>query len=145
MASKNITITVPNGTTYYQDPSQLCLPPSWTTIVTFFVANYVAHAATVRSTPAEGQLASFEKVFFCLFFPAFGLTVAMSMIMSCATFAAPICKKPTPESRLAKATRAGALIMVARDWDWEPQNGDRISYSILCIPVTSQEPGPGTY
>jgi hypothetical protein len=142
MASKNVTITVPNGTTYYQDPGQLCLPP-WTTVLTL-VANYVAHAASVRSTPADSQPTSLIKGFFCLFFPAYGWTLAMPMIMSCATFAASICKKSTPRSRLAKATRAGALIMVARDYDWKPEHGDHISHALLCTPKSSQNLDHGT-
>lgn len=111
LASKNITITVPNGTTYHQDPDELCLPASWTDIATFFGANYLAHVATVRSRSTESTLEAFLRAAFCLFFPAFGLSAALAMIVSCAAFA---------PCYIQKATRAGALFMVVRNKEWQP-------------------------
>jgi hypothetical protein len=126
MASKNITITTPDGAIYYQHPSELCFPASWTDFVTFFGANYFAHAATVRSTPAEKTRMVFFTSVFCLFFPAFGLSIAMSMVVSCATFA---------PSDIEKAARAGALVMVVRSREpgnqWEPKGICSIPYAVL--------------
>jgi hypothetical protein len=53
---KNITLTVPDGTSTHGKPNLLCTPTRWTDIVIFFLGNYVAHhahAATAISLPGE--------------------------------------------------------------------------------------------
>jgi hypothetical protein len=139
MASKNITVIVPIGTTYYPDPSQVCLPPTVADIIAFFAANYVAYAATVRSNPSEDPPKRFICGFFCLFFPAFGLSIAMQMVVSCAACAGWFGDEKQ-ESLIRKATLAGALVMVVRNTDkgkgeWQPKHGDEIHYALLHSPM----------
>ena len=135
MPSQNITITVPNGTTYYQNPSQLCLPSSAADIIVFFFGNYLAHVATVRSRPQDTFVENLVKTTFCLFFPAYGLSIAVPKIISCATL---------EETYLKKATRAGSLVMVVRNENWKPKKGDEISYAILHCPRQSKKSKTGT-
>jgi len=45
---ENITIVVPAGSRDHSNPKLLSTPTQWTDIATFFLANYVAHAATVK-------------------------------------------------------------------------------------------------
>jgi hypothetical protein len=47
----NITISVPAGTSEHGNPNLLCTPTKWLDILTFFLANYFAHAATVKAPP----------------------------------------------------------------------------------------------
>ncbi|EDU46307.1 predicted protein [Pyrenophora tritici-repentis Pt-1C-BFP] len=69
----NITIVAPEGTTQQSDDHLVCLPADWSTVLRFFLFNYVAHAFTVWSRP--GETAS-EKVFsavLAFFLPVSGL------------------------------------------------------------------------
>jgi len=52
---ENITVTVPVGTNNHRDPHLLCTLSTWTDIASFFLANYMAHAATIRSVPGNQQ------------------------------------------------------------------------------------------
>jgi hypothetical protein len=136
MAPKNITVTVPNSSTYYQDPNQLCLPSSWADTIIFFFGNYLAHVATVRSEIADTGLITFVNRALCLFFPPYGMLKAVQMMTSCATFAG---------STIQKATRAGALVMVVRAKDnWQPESKDIILNAILRGPKQSETPTQGT-
>ncbi len=69
MHLQNITITVPIGTTNHSDPRLLCTPTKWTDIVVFFLGNYVAHAATVKSLPGEPMLSVLFAGSAALLFP----------------------------------------------------------------------------
>lgn len=85
-SSKNITITVPDGTSYHRNPDELYLPALWTDIVTFFRAIYLAHAATVRYGPGASWRGTILMAFSYLLFPAVSLTAPMSFLLSCADF-----------------------------------------------------------
>lgn len=52
----NITITAPLGTTQHGDDHLFCVPTRPWDIIIFFLANYAAHAFTVRSYPGESLL-----------------------------------------------------------------------------------------
>jgi len=136
-ASRNITIAVPNGTSYYQNTNELCFPTSWTDIITFFGANYFAHAATIRRPPGNSTWIGLFYTVLCLLFPICGLFFALDPLLSFATFA------PT---NLQMATRAGALVMVGRTADWKPADGDSIEYSVIISPRKQTAPQPaGTH
>jgi hypothetical protein len=143
----NITITVPNGTVYYQEPNQLCLPAMWSDIIIFFSANYLAHAATVRSKPSESFLASFARSIIGLFFPAYGLVKATWMIVSCATFVGLFSSEVPPKNLLRGATIAGALITVVRSHSeedtWKPNPENKLPDALLRAPKNYKPPAPG--
>src|SRR5436190_23771873 len=110
-----LTITVPQRTRYYQNPDVLCLPASWTDIISFFVANYFAHAATVRNGPGTDSTSKIANLITSLLFPAWGLSRAISDILSFSSFV---------KSDLEAAARAGAFSMVIRSSAWQPTTGD---------------------
>jgi hypothetical protein len=120
---RNITITVPQRTTYYQDPDVLCLPSSWTDILSFFVANYFAHAATVRNPPGTNSKSKFGHLSTSLLFPAWGLSRAISDILGFSYFV---------ESDLEAVARAGAFCMVIRSLDWQPTTSGLINHALVC-------------
>jgi hypothetical protein len=68
-AIKNITITVPDGSSNHGDPNLLFTPSSWTDIITFYVGNYAAHAATVISLPGESTISTIRVGLSALLFP----------------------------------------------------------------------------
>ena len=113
----NITITAPQGTNDHGDPHLLCTPSQWSDVATFFLANYVAHAATVKFVPGESTISTALAVIWALFFPTSGTMRGLKAIWQRAVFSG---------SAIDKASRAGALCMVVRAHDWKPRNGDLI-------------------
>ena len=114
-SAQNDTLIVPNGTHNQGNPKLLCTPTQWNDIAAFFLANFVTHAATVKSVPGESAIASFWRVVFALLFPASGIITALSAIYHGAVFA---------DTPLQTATRARALCMVVRTAEWKPRDGD---------------------
>ena len=127
--TQDITLTVPFGTTIinHSDPHLVCRPSRWTDIAAFYLGNYVAHVATVRSTPGE-LLPSLIWTLYCvLITPTVGVGRGLDAIRSFTVY------HVLKRDYLRAATRAGALCMVIRDMDWKPSAGHihELSYSIL--------------
>jgi hypothetical protein len=101
----NITLTVPDGTTNHGNPNLLCTPPYWYDFVLFYFANYIAHAATVISSPGPGSWSTVYVVIIALLIPVSGVIRAVSNIRRHA------CTEAHP---LRRAARARALCMVVR-------------------------------
>ena len=72
-APENFTTSIPVGWTYDADQKLLCSPAKWTTIALFFLANYVAHAATVKSLPGESFMSLLVTMFWALTLPSSGV------------------------------------------------------------------------
>lgn len=121
----NITITAPNGTSNHGDPHLLCTPSAWTDIAIFFLANFVSHAATVKSIPGEPMIATWLTLLGALVLPLSGVLRGLNAIYSCAVFGT------TP---LETAAKAGALCMVVRNDNWKPKSGDRIQNPKIIFP-----------
>ena len=81
----------------------------------FLLANYVAHAATLKSLPGESTSSVLRNVVCSLLFPVSGVKRGVNAIYQCATFA------KTP---LEAAAKAGVLCMVVRTPQWKPEHGD---------------------
>ena len=113
--TQNITVTVPEGTQSHGNPNLLCTPARWTDIAVFFLANYVAHAATIKSVPGEPALITLRVLVSALCLPVSGVMRGVKAIKQRAVFSS------TP---LETAAKAGALCVVVRTPEWTPQNGD---------------------
>ena len=119
--TENITITVPKGTRLQgHDPQILCTPSKWTDLVVFLLANYVAHAVTLKSLPGESILSVLRNVVCSLLFPISGVRRGVTAIYQRAILA------KTP---LEAAAKAGALCMVTRTLEWKPEHGDVVRIS----------------
>jgi hypothetical protein len=81
---KNITITVPDGTSDHGNPNLLCTPTKWTDIVIFFLGNYLAHAATVIALPGESAVSMGMNALLALVLPWSGVNRGISAISICA-------------------------------------------------------------
>ena len=113
---KKITITVPKGTRLQGSDLQiLCTPSTWTDVAKFLLANYVAHAATLKSLPGESTLSVLRNSVCSLLFPISGVRRGVNAIYQCAILA---------ETPLEAAAKAGALCMVVRTLEWKPEHGD---------------------
>ncbi|TGO22119.1 hypothetical protein BPAE_0181g00020 [Botrytis paeoniae] len=124
----NITIKVPNSTTQHGNEHILCLPitknywPSVAAVIIFFATNYLAHAATVKSSPGDDSLLQGCNALLALFFPMSGLLRALNAIVRLPIRA---------RNELEKACRAGALCMVVRAPHWRPKPGQKFSVGVV--------------
>jgi hypothetical protein len=109
----NITIPVPDGTTLHGD-NTLCTTASALDVIIFYLANYFAHAVTVKSYPGESGLAKQLSYIAAFFFPASGVVRGVNALARHGRFA---------KGALAQAAQSGALCMVVRNDEWEPENG----------------------
>lgn len=127
------TITSPSSNaTNHGDPNISCTPTSWTDVAYFFIGNYVAHAATVKSYPGEGGKSMILAILGALLLPTSGLVRGLNGILRHAKFRGVKGFKggfkslfATPDYQTAAA--AGALIMLVRSSKWEPRSGDVIA------------------
>jgi hypothetical protein len=99
-------------------PGLICTPAKWTSVILFFVANYLAHCATVKPYPAEPVKEIIFAMAAALFLPSFGITRAIDAIIRHSRF--------RKISELERAAIAGALCMVVRMKFWEPEIQDEI-------------------
>ena len=114
--TENITITVPKGSRLQGSNLQvLCTPSKWTDVAKFLLANYVVHAATVKSVPGESFISVLKSIICSLLFPVSGVERGVNAIYQRAILA------KTP---LEAAARAGALCMVVRSPEWRPARDD---------------------
>ena len=81
----------------------LCKPAKWTDVAVFYIGNYLARAATVRSRPGQTSLFSFSIMLLVLLYPTTGLVPGIEDTCRLAVLG------KTP---LQEAARAGALFMV---------------------------------
>jgi hypothetical protein len=112
----NVTVTVPVGTTI-QAKHLLCTPVKWSDIASFYLGNYIAHAATVKSLAGEPAIPYLLNMLFALCFPMAGASRGLLAILYCAI---------SGKTPLEKANRARALCMVVRSKIWRPKDGDII-------------------
>ena len=98
-------------------------------MATFILANFVAHAATVKTRPGEPAVSVFIALVCALFFPGFGTARGLDAIFRHAI---------TGKSALQKAKQAGALCQVVRTSNWKPRSGD-IVQDVRVIKNTSMD------
>jgi hypothetical protein len=114
---------LPNSTAPIQfidhgNANLVCTPSTVTSLLFFFLANYFAHCATVKSYPAETNAELAIAVVLALFFPSSGVIRALDSILRHSRL--------VRANEVQRAARAGALCMVVRTAEWEPQPGDVI-------------------
>lgn len=98
-------ITLPIGASDHGDSRLLCLPAKWTDVVIFFLGNYLAHAATLRSSPGRSMVQSFVAMLEALLVPVSGFRNGLRGVFSLANLA---------KTDLQVAARAGALLKVIK-------------------------------
>lgn len=107
-----------SNSTDHGNPNLHCRAATFSDIAVFYLANYLAHCATVKLMPGENAVSSFSSMALALFFPTSGIIRAVSAIIRHARI--------TRKDELRAAARAGALCMVVRSRHWLPQDGDVI-------------------
>jgi hypothetical protein len=131
----NITISVPAGTSDHGDPKLLCIPTKWLDILIFFLANYIAHAVTVKALPGErtGDLAF--AVFLAIAFPFSGVTRGLEASIRHASFY-------RNADDLQTAARAGALCMVVRSERriCHPKDANYPNYGLETLRISDVHP-----
>jgi hypothetical protein len=98
-----------------------CSPATAEDILFFFLANYVAHIATIKTYPGEPATSVARRALATLFYPFTGITGAFYAIES--IFHA---ETRCPNAGLQRARDAGALLVVTRSANWQPRCGEEI-------------------
>ncbi|EED14731.1 pogo transposable element, putative [Talaromyces stipitatus ATCC 10500] len=111
------TITLPPGVTYNPQTNVWCTPTTWTDVASFFLGNYISHAATVISFPGEPVSVTVANMVLSIFFPSSGAGRGVLAILRHAAFY----KDP-----IQQALRSRALCMVVRSPDWKPASGETL-------------------
>ena len=106
-----LNVTVPTGTVYKPAYNLLCLAAKPSDVFIFFAANYLAHAATVKSFPGESTAENIASLLFALLYPSSGIVRGLDAIFRHAVFT---------KHELQRAAQAGALCMVVRSNLWTP-------------------------
>lgn len=115
---------LPNSTlalgsfTNHGEPGLFCTPSTTVSVLFFFLANFIAHCATVKSYPAETNAELLVAVILALFFPSSGVIRALDSILRSSRL------RRTNDAQ--RAAKAGALCMVVRTLEWKPQRDDVI-------------------
>ncbi|KAJ7880899.1 hypothetical protein B0H13DRAFT_1493563, partial [Mycena leptocephala] len=120
----NITIVAPAGTSQHGHNNLLCVPTRALGILVFFSANYVAHAATVKSYPGESSFDYTWAAIAAFLLPTSGMLRGFSAILRVGGIMMAIRERGGP---LEIAARCGALSMVVRTRDWKPAPGDQLT------------------
>ncbi len=90
----------------------MCRPASWTDVAIFYIGNYVAHAATLNTSPGQSMVNSAFAILTALLVPGAGLVRGMRAIRS---------RAPNSCSPLRRAAIAGALcVLVPYDEGSDP-------------------------
>ena len=110
--NRTATPVLPQGITHHGDPELLCGSSNWNDIAIFILANYVAHAVTVRTKPGESAFDILMVMVGALLLPTHGVTRGIQSIYQAAIFAKP---------DLDAAKRAHALCAVVRTTGWQPR------------------------
>ena len=121
LRTKNITITIPEGTANHGDPHLLCMPTKWYEIVIFYLGNYIAQSATIKFSPGEPIIIKVRFIIYGLLYPTTGIQKGLNAIARSAKFA---------KNDLQMAARAGALCMVIRSESWIPMAGQQPVHDI---------------
>lgn len=96
------------NTTLAQSCEVLCKPAKWIDLAVFYIGNYIAHVATLRTAPGQGAFEGLAMMIYTLLFPSIGLGEGIRAIISLASL------ERTP---LRAAAKAGALYMVVKDYN----------------------------
>jgi len=120
------------NSTIVHDPMEWCKPTTWYDITVFFLGNYVAHAATVKSYPGEATSRVLIATLGALLIPTSGLIRGLNSILRNAKFKRKgILTALISDPDYETAAASGSLIMVVRTKSWKPYPGDRVSDVIL--------------
>jgi hypothetical protein len=131
MYAANLTNSTIPGTIDHGD-NLICTPTNWYNIVIFFVGNYFAHAATIKSYPGERTWSLTIATVSALLIPTTGLIRGINSIARNAKFKRKrFWTAAWHDADYQTAAAAGSLCMVVRKKSWKPYPGDKLSDVIL--------------
>lgn len=92
------------------DSITICIPADFKSVLLFFIANYVVHAATVPSVPGTPAI-SVVWIIGSIFYPFFGLIRSIILLLDYSL----------AKDQIGKAFSQRAVIVAARSKDWVPR------------------------
>lgn len=132
------------NTTIPHSPNETCKDSNWYEVTVFFIGNYIAHAATVKSYPGEPTSRVVIATIGALLIPTSGLVRGLNSILRNAKFKRRgIISALYHDPDYDTAAASGSLCMVVRKKSWKPYPGDKVSDVILReesrqVPVTGR-------
>lgn len=117
LPARDNTVTLPPGVTYDPDTNVWCTPTTWVDIASFFLGNYLSHAATIISFPGEPVSVTIINMVLAIFLPSSGAGRGVVALVRHAAFY----KDP-----IQQALRSKALCMVVRSPSWKPISGETL-------------------
>lgn len=81
LPTHNVTVPAPEGFSNHGQNNLFCVPMKWYNILIFFLTNYIAHAATVRSRPGQKFRHAARDFLLALAFPYSGLSRSLSALL----------------------------------------------------------------
>lgn len=120
-AFTNITISAPTGTSQHGRQNFLCFPAKWSTVLTFFIANYLTHAFTLWRKPGEKTVEYVFAAILALLFPISGIGRGLDAIYRHASWQASGNLVPgllgfgNSDFEKRAAAKAGALAILVRE------------------------------
>jgi hypothetical protein len=117
-------LTVPNGTSQHGNPRILCMPMTVVGLLTFLAGNFVAHIATIKSSPGDTLSITIFNMVLAFVFPTSGLMRGLNEIARRVMWG---------NSEIDSACRAGALCVVVRNSSWRPCIGQTLKVKISYI------------
>ena len=118
-SAQNATFSISHAAINHGNPNLYCTPPPahWSSIATFFLANLVAYAATVKVWPGEQPLDVLLAMAVALLLPNAGIVRGMQSIFQAAVFAG---------TDIKIAHKARASCVKVRVTGWEPRPQDKV-------------------
>jgi hypothetical protein len=112
---QNITFDFPVGTNNHSDKHLICTPSQASDLAAFYLANFAAHAITVKSLPGEPLISYFLAMVLALFFPTSAVLRSIFAIYPMAIF---------QSSPLKRASSCGALCAVVKKPEEKTKQGE---------------------
>lgn len=133
----NTTISAPAGTSQHGEENFICFPADWSTVLKFFVANYLAHAFTIWKRPGEKSSEYAFAIFLAFLFPVSGLARGIDAIYRHAAWQGAsitgiikgLFGNGSATYEMNKAAKAGALAIVVRKTSLEHQEANNIQFA----------------
>ncbi|KAJ6141272.1 hypothetical protein N7470_010168 [Penicillium chermesinum] len=115
LPKRDKTITIPDDVQWHPETQDICTATQYTDVISFFLGNYLTHAATVVKFPGEPFCITLLNMVLVILFPCLGAGRGLMMILR------PSVRFKHP---LQRALHSSALVMVIRSREWKPRDGD---------------------
>lgn len=123
--------SMPSISARFAEPLKVCREATWYDPVVFILLNHVVHLFSIKGWPDETVYDTAANLFLAFFMPYTGIWRCYVYFNALPIFFG--------QDHLQKAKWAGALCMVARSRDWEPNPGADIPVRLSLAEYVGKE------